>query len=83
AVAMAAGLLVTRSVTGPVAAVVADLRTVAGGDLTVHVDVTRGDELGQLQAALAETIDSLRRVVAAVRSGVDSVTTASTQIAAG
>ncbi|WP_249925668.1 methyl-accepting chemotaxis protein, partial [Escherichia coli] len=32
---------------------------------------------------LAETIDSLRRVVAAVRSGVDSVTTASTQIAAG
>ncbi|RTL24060.1 MAG: HAMP domain-containing protein [Burkholderiales bacterium] len=83
AVAMAAGLLVTRSVTGPVAAVVADLRTVAGGDLTVHVGVTRGDELGQLQAALAETIGSLRRVVATVRSGVDSVTTASTQIAAG
>ncbi|RTL45324.1 MAG: HAMP domain-containing protein [Burkholderiales bacterium] len=83
AIAIAAGLLVTRSVTRPVAAVVADLQTVAGGDLTVNVNVNRGDELGQLQRALAETVESLRRVVGDVRSGVDSVTTASTQIAAG
>ena len=83
AVAVVAGLVVTRSVTRPVAAVVADLQTVASGDLTVNVAVNRADELGQLQRALAETVESLRRVVGDVRSGVDSVTTASSQIAAG
>ena len=83
AIAVVAGVVVTRSVTRPVSAVVADLQTVAGGDLTVNVAVNRGDELGQLQRALAETVASLRRVVGDVRSGVDSVTTASSQIAAG
>jgi methyl-accepting chemotaxis protein len=82
-IAVVAGLVVTRSVTRPVAAVVADLQTVANGDLTVQVAVNRGDELGQLQRALSETVESLRRVVGDVRSGVDSVTTASSQIAAG
>ncbi|MDG0855169.1 methyl-accepting chemotaxis protein [Roseateles puraquae] len=83
AIALAAGLLVTRSVTRPVAAMVTDLHTVARGDLTVQVVVDRGDEVGQLQRALSDTVAALRRVVGEVRSGVDSVTTASSQIAAG
>ena len=82
-VAAVAGVLVTRSVTRPVRQVVDTLKTVAGGDLTVDVAVNRGDEVGELQRALADTVASLRRVVSEVRSGVDSVTTASNQIAAG
>ncbi len=83
AMAMLAGIVVTRSITRPVAVVVGDLNTVAGGDLTVDVTTDRGDEIGDLQRALADTVAALRRVVGEVRSGVDSVTTASGQIAAG
>ena len=82
-VAVGAGVLVTRSVTGPVGQVVGTLRRVADGDLTVEVAVTRTDEVGELQRALSDTVAALRRVVSEVRSGVDSVTTASSQIAAG
>ncbi len=81
--AVVAGLVVTRSITRPMAVVVGDLKTVADGDLTVNVVTDRRDELGELQQALADTVAALRRVVGAVRSGVDSVTTASSQIAAG
>ncbi|MFG6429357.1 methyl-accepting chemotaxis protein [Pelomonas parva] len=81
--AVVAGLLVTRSITQPMAVVVGDLKTVAGGDLTISVVTDRRDELGELQKALADTVEALRRVVGEVRSGVDSVTTASSQIAAG
>ncbi len=83
AIAVAAGLLVTRSVTRPVGEAVATLQAVAQGDLTVDVTVNRADEVGALQRALADTVVALRRVVGEVRSGVDSVTTASSQIAAG
>ncbi|MDG0834340.1 methyl-accepting chemotaxis protein [Roseateles saccharophilus] len=83
ALAIAAGVIVTRSVTRPVAAVVAALKTVANGDLTVDVVTDRGDELGELQRALSSTVTGLRRVVSDVRAGVDSVSTASNQIAAG
>jgi methyl-accepting chemotaxis protein len=83
AMAVLAGIVVTRSITRPMAVVVSDLNTVAGGDLTVNVTTDRRDELGELQRALADTVAALRRVVTEVRSGVDSVTTASSQIAAG
>jgi len=83
AMAVIAGIAVTRSITQPMAVVVGDLKTVADGDLTLSVVTDRRDELGELQKALADTVEALRRVVGEVRSGVDSVTTASSQIAAG
>ncbi|WP_255719357.1 methyl-accepting chemotaxis protein [Roseateles cellulosilyticus] len=83
AMAVVAGVVVTRSITRPVATVVDELKTVAGGDLTVNIVADRGDELGELQRALADTVGALRSVVGRVRQGVDSVTTASSQIAAG
>ncbi|MFG6487029.1 methyl-accepting chemotaxis protein [Roseateles sp. BYS78W] len=83
AIALAAGVIVTRSVTRPVSGIVATLKQVASGDLTVDVTVDRGDEVGDLQRSLGETVAALRRLVNEVRSGIDSVTTASSQIAAG
>ncbi|MFG6416631.1 methyl-accepting chemotaxis protein [Roseateles sp. DC23W] len=81
--ALASGVVITRSVTVPVAQVVRSLKAVASGDLTVDVAVNRGDELGELQQALADTVAGLRQLVNEVRTGIDSVTTASGQIAAG
>ncbi|MEK8034805.1 methyl-accepting chemotaxis protein [Ideonella sp. DXS29W] len=83
ALAVATGLLVTRSVTVPLSGAVRSLRSVADGDLTVDVTIDRGDEVGDLQAALSDTVAALGRVVAQVRTGVDCLTTASTQIAVG
>ncbi|OWQ47864.1 hypothetical protein CDL60_04510 [Roseateles noduli] len=80
---LAFGVMATRSVTRPLAEVRRAMEAVAGGDLTTDVRVTRKDELGDLQQSLARMVDGLRGLVREVRSGVDSVTTASSQIAAG
>jgi methyl-accepting chemotaxis protein len=84
--ALLAGLIgwaVTRSVTRPLASSVAVLDRVAQGDLGIQVVCDRGDELGQLQQALARTVDSLVAVVSNVRGNAESVATASAQIAQG
>ncbi len=77
------GLALRRLVREPLVEVVRTLGDVARGDLTVDVRVTRQDEIGRLLEALHTMIGNLRGVVSEVRSGVDSVATASTQIAAG
>ncbi len=81
--AAAIGWSVTRSVTRPLAASVAVLDRVAQGDLTARVVSDRRDEVGQLQQALARTVESLVKVVGQVRGNADSVATASAQIAQG
>ena len=77
------GVLATRSVTRPLAAVRRSMEAVAAGDLSQDVAVDRGDELGDLQHSLSRMVTGLRTLVAEVRTGVDSVTTASSQIAMG
>ena len=78
-----AAYLITKSVTNPINEAVALAETVAQGDLTAHIEVTRGDETGRLMEALKAMVDSLTRTVGAVRSSTDTIATASAQIAAG
>ena len=73
----------SRSVTGPLNQAVMALREVEAGNLSVDVNTTRRDEVGQLLQALANTVAALRRVVQQVRVGADSVAIASAQIASG
>jgi methyl-accepting chemotaxis protein len=58
-------------------------RRVAGGDLTAHIVVQSQDETGQLMQALKDMNVSLQNLVGQVRSGTDTIATASSQIAAG
>ncbi len=74
---------VTRSITQPLNRAVGVAEAVAGGDLTQRIDVTTRDETGQLLQALANMNDSLARTVGKVRSGSDTITTASNEIATG
>jgi len=74
---------VTRSITQPLNRAVGVAEAVAGGDLTQHIEVTSRDETGQLLQALANMNDSLARTVGKVRSGSDTITTASNEIASG
>jgi methyl-accepting chemotaxis protein len=78
-----AAWLVTRSIARPIKAAVRIAQTVAAGDLTSQIDVTSRDETGQLLRALRDMNGSLRTIVGEVRSGTESITSASGRIAAG
>jgi methyl-accepting chemotaxis protein len=75
--------LITRSITRPINAAVLVAETVAAGDLSSRIEVTSTDETGRLLGALKAMNDSLLNVVSRVRSGTDTIATASHQIAAG
>ncbi|MEV4278440.1 methyl-accepting chemotaxis protein [Actinoplanes xinjiangensis] len=79
-VAVLMGVWVTRSIVGPLAVVVGALRRLADRDLTVSVDVNRGDELGRLGAAVNETASSLRATVSAIAGHAGAVATASHEL---
>lgn len=75
--------LTTRSITAPLNRAVAIAKVIASGDLTSHITVDSSDETGQLLQALKEMNASLVNIVAQVRTGTDTIASASTQIAAG
>ncbi|WP_312757691.1 HAMP domain-containing protein, partial [Pulveribacter sp.] len=77
-----AGLLV-RSITRTLDRAVGLADAIAAGDLTQDVREERSDELGQLLRALSAMGARLRGVVAEVRSGVESISSASSEIASG
>ena len=74
---------VTRSITRPIGHAVGLAQAVADGDLTTRVDSQARDETGQLLRALMHMNDSLARTVGQVRSGTDTIATASNEIATG
>jgi methyl-accepting chemotaxis protein len=81
--AAAIGYLLTRSIVLPLRRAVQVAQTVAAGDLSTHFDACATDETGQLLLALKEMNDSLKNIVGQVRSGTETIATASTQIASG
>ena len=77
------GVWLIRSIVKPLndAVVIAD--KIAAGDLTQRVEVKSADETGRLMQSLKNMNDSLVNIVAKVRSGTESIQTASSEIAAG
>ena len=86
-IAMALGSLlawlITRSITAPLNKAVQVARTVAAGDLTSHVEVTTSEETGKLLGALRHMNENLVKIVADVRAGTETISTASGEIASG
>lgn len=78
-----AGVLLTRSITRPLARAVSLAEQVASGDLTADIQVTSKDEVGTLLNSLKRMSESLLKTVSEVRAGTDTIVTASQQIAAG
>ncbi|MGV8866609.1 MAG: methyl-accepting chemotaxis protein [Janthinobacterium svalbardensis] len=77
------GLLLARRITASLKNAIDVAHTIAGGDLSVQISATSKDEVGQLMTAMAEMSESLVRIVAEVRSGTETIGTASIEIAAG
>jgi methyl-accepting chemotaxis protein len=75
--------LITRSITRPINEAVKVAETVAAGDLTSRIDASAKDETGRLLQALKDMNESLVKIVGEVRSGTETIASASGQIASG
>src|SRR3569623_291761 len=73
----------TVGIVKPLQSAVKIAGAVAGGDLTQQIEAASRDETGQLMQALRNMNDSLINIVGQVRSGTDTISTASSQIASG
>ena len=86
-VAMALAIIVAwyiaMAITRPIESAVKVAQTVATGDLTSDIAVETQEETGQLLRALKDMNDSLIRVVGQVRSGTDTMASATRDIASG
>jgi methyl-accepting chemotaxis protein len=74
---------IQKVVTRPLEQGVAVARGIAGGDLTQQVQVRTTNETGLLLGALKEMGDSLVSVVRKVRTGTETIASASGELAAG
>jgi methyl-accepting chemotaxis protein len=74
---------ITRSITAPINRALEVAETVSAGDLTSVILVESRDETGRLMQALKTMNDNLVTIVGQVRSGTDTMATASAEIAAG
>jgi methyl-accepting chemotaxis protein len=76
-------LAITRSIVVPLQSAVAVAKMVAGGELTSRVEVEGHDETSELLQALRDMNQSLSRTVGEVRTGTETITVASREIASG
>ena len=73
----------TRSITRPLARALEVANPVAAGDLTSRIEGASRDETGMLLRALKTMNENLVRTVTTVRTGTDTIGTASAEVAAG
>ncbi|HYD93965.1 MAG TPA: methyl-accepting chemotaxis protein [Noviherbaspirillum sp.] len=81
--AAAVGYWLLRAISRPLEQAITIADGIASGDLTQSFPRASKDEMGRLLSALKNMNDSLVRIVVQVRSGTDTIATASSQIAAG
>ena len=83
AISLLLGVLVTRSITGPVDDAAQAASAISAGDLSHAIRAQGTDETAHLQHALESMRQNLAQIVHNVRLNADSVATASTEISQG
>ena len=74
---------ITRSIKIPLTRALSVAEAVAAGDVSTKILSVAADETGRLLSALKKMNDNLNRIVGRVRSGAETIATASAEIAAG
>ncbi|WP_338544679.1 methyl-accepting chemotaxis protein [Pseudomonas benzopyrenica] len=82
ALALLGAWLITRSIVVPLKETVALAETVASGDFTPQLKVTRKDELGDLQNSMQRMTTNLRGLIGEMRDGVVQVASAAEELSA-
>ncbi len=77
------GVVLTRSIVGPVQAAQQAADRIAAGDLTGNCNAVGTDESAQLVGSLAKMQASLTRIVREIRSSTEQIQVASTEVASG
>ncbi len=83
ALGVVCAVVITRSITVPLAGAVVVAQRVASGELSTEVVVVGRDETSELLQALRDMNQSLATTVGEVRAGSELITTAAHEIAAG
>jgi methyl-accepting chemotaxis protein len=73
-------ILITRSITHPLAIANSLVTTVAQGDLRKKADVTSRDELGQMVSAVNDMIDNLRKTAGGISAASANVSSGSEEM---
>ena len=76
-------VFITRTITGPLQEAARLAQTIAARDLTTVIDSTAHDEAGQLVRALKIMQDNLVSTVNSIRQSVETISVASSEVAAG
>ena len=75
-------IVITRSITRPLGETVVVLEKVAGGDLSQRVAATGHDEVGQMAAALNQTLERMSDTVTGISGGATMLSSASVELSA-
>lgn len=76
------GFFIAHQLTAPLKQAVGLAKAIADGDLTSHLDMERGDETGQLAAAMNTMAERLNRLIAGVAENSTQVAAAAGQLTA-
>ncbi|AOE63410.1 methyl-accepting chemotaxis protein [Pseudomonas corrugata] len=77
-----AAWLITRQIVVPLQQTLVAVERVASGDLSQNLEVSRRDEMGQLQGSLQRMVVSLRELIGGIRDGVTQIASAAEQLSA-
>ncbi len=80
---IALGMVLTRSIVGPVKSAQRAADRIAAGDLTGDCRADGTDESAQLVTSLGKMQDALKRIVREIRSSTEQIQVASTEVASG
>ncbi|MBI3489493.1 MAG: MCP four helix bundle domain-containing protein, partial [Acidobacteria bacterium] len=83
ALGIVTGTVMTRSITRPLNQFGDVLQAVAGGDLSIHSDLSSKDELGVMSNQLNATITQLKEAMLQVQESALAISTASSEISVG
>ena len=78
--AIALGLIITRSITRPINEAVGVANALAQGDLTISVVSNSKDETGQMMSAISTMVEKLKQVVTDCMSAADNVASGSQEL---
>ncbi|VXD01508.1 Chemotaxis protein [Pseudomonas sp. 8Z] len=79
---LCAALLISKLIVSPLRQVIAQAERIAAGDLSVQLDVTRSDEVGQLLAAMQVMASNLRDMVGRLQGGVQRISASAEALSA-
>jgi methyl-accepting chemotaxis protein len=80
--AVAIGLVLARAIARPLRSAVEVLRRTAEGDLTERLDVTSGDEVGQLAEAVNQMVDRTSGALRSIAENATSLASSSEELSA-